>query len=191
MRQATYCAGALLYLFTVGCCYAMFTAVVLEFLGDSGKSGGTRYSIIKSLGNTPVLYMLQVDGWGGEHCGGRGSGWRGRSGGSDRRVGATHVVADPQTRTRVCRDRAGNCPRTLKWGLQNSRPKAAVHSDCPTAEGSDADIHRSVRDAAGRPELPWLLWAPKGANRRLPRHERATATVAPRVSKCGKRRATH
>lgn len=72
MRPTTYYAGTLLYLFTVGCCYAMFTTVVLEFLGDSGKSGSTRYSIINSLGNIPVLYMLQVDGWGGAHWGGRG-----------------------------------------------------------------------------------------------------------------------
>lgn len=72
MRQTTHYAGALLYLFTVGCCFSMFTAVVLEFLGDSGKSGSTRYSIINSLGNIPVLYMLQVDGWGGEHWSGRG-----------------------------------------------------------------------------------------------------------------------
>ena len=72
MRPTTYYAGTLLYLFTVGCCYAMFTVVVLEFLGDSGKSGSTRYSIINSLGNIPVLYMLQVDGWGGEYWGGRG-----------------------------------------------------------------------------------------------------------------------
>lgn len=72
MRPATYYAGVLLYLFTVGCCYAMFTAVVLEFLGDSGKSGCARYSIINSLGNVPVLYMLQVDGWGGEHWGAAG-----------------------------------------------------------------------------------------------------------------------
>jgi PAT family beta-lactamase induction signal transducer AmpG len=72
LRPTTYYTGALLYLFTVGCCYAMFTAVVLEFLGNSGKSGSTRYSIINSLGNIPVLYMLQVDGWGGEHWGGPG-----------------------------------------------------------------------------------------------------------------------
>lgn len=72
MGPATYYAGVLLYLFTVGCCYAMFTAVVLEFLGDSGKSGCARYSIINSLGNIPVLYMLQVDGWGGDHWGGAG-----------------------------------------------------------------------------------------------------------------------
>jgi PAT family beta-lactamase induction signal transducer AmpG len=59
-------------LFTVGTCYAIFTAVVLEFLGDSGKSGSGRYSIINSLGNIPVLYMLQVDGWGADRWGGRG-----------------------------------------------------------------------------------------------------------------------
>jgi PAT family beta-lactamase induction signal transducer AmpG len=69
---ATYYTGVLLYLFTVGACYAMFTAVVLEFLGDSGKSGSGRYSIINSLGNIPVLYMLQVDGWGADRWGGRG-----------------------------------------------------------------------------------------------------------------------
>ena len=46
--------------------------MVLEFLGDSGKSGSGRYSIINSLGNIPVLYMLQVDGWGADRWGGRG-----------------------------------------------------------------------------------------------------------------------
>ena len=50
----------------------MFTAVVLEFLGSSGKSGSGRYSLINSLGNVPVLYMIQVDGWGGDRWGGRG-----------------------------------------------------------------------------------------------------------------------
>jgi PAT family beta-lactamase induction signal transducer AmpG len=72
LRPSTYYVGVMLYLFTVGSCYAMFTAVVLEFLGDSGKSGSGRYSIINSLGNLPVLYMLQVDGWGGDKWGGRG-----------------------------------------------------------------------------------------------------------------------
>jgi hypothetical protein len=50
----------------------MYTAVVLEFLGESGRSGSARYSIINSLGNIPVLYMLQVDGWGGDHWGAPG-----------------------------------------------------------------------------------------------------------------------
>ena len=72
LNATIYFVGTLLYMFTVGCCYATFTAVVLEFLADSGKSGSTRYSIINSLGNIPVLYMIQVDGWGGERWGGRG-----------------------------------------------------------------------------------------------------------------------
>jgi PAT family beta-lactamase induction signal transducer AmpG len=71
-RPVTYLVGVLFYLFTVGCCYAMFTMVVLEFLGDSGKSGSGRYSIINSMGNVPVLYMALVDGWGGDRWGGRG-----------------------------------------------------------------------------------------------------------------------
>jgi PAT family beta-lactamase induction signal transducer AmpG len=64
--------GLTLYLFTIGTGYAMFTAVVLEFLGRSGKSGSGRYSIINSLGNVPVLYMLVLDGWGGDRWGARG-----------------------------------------------------------------------------------------------------------------------
>jgi PAT family beta-lactamase induction signal transducer AmpG len=72
LRPSTYYLGVTLYLFTVGSCYAMFTAVVLEFMGDSGKSGSMRYSLINSLGNLPVQYMLLVDGWGGDKWGGRG-----------------------------------------------------------------------------------------------------------------------
>jgi MFS transporter, PAT family, beta-lactamase induction signal transducer AmpG len=72
LRPSTYFAGVTAYLFTVGVCYALFTAVVLEFLGHSGASGSGRYSIINSLGNVPVLYMLQLDGWGGDRWGARG-----------------------------------------------------------------------------------------------------------------------
>ena len=72
MRSSTYYVGVTLYLFTIGTCYAMFTAVVLEFLGHSGKSGSGRYSIINSLGNLPVQYMLLLDGWGGDKWGARG-----------------------------------------------------------------------------------------------------------------------
>jgi PAT family beta-lactamase induction signal transducer AmpG len=86
LRPSTYYLGVTLYLFTVGTCYAVFTAVVLEFLGHSGKSGSGRYSIINSLGNVPVLYMLQLDGWGGDKWGGRGLA------GSEAVVGAVGAV---------------------------------------------------------------------------------------------------
>jgi PAT family beta-lactamase induction signal transducer AmpG len=59
---AVYLAGTVMFLFTIGVGYAFFTAVVLEFLGGSGKSGSGRYSIINSLGNIPVAYMTYLDG---------------------------------------------------------------------------------------------------------------------------------
>lgn len=72
LNPTTYYVGSTLYFLTVGACYAMFTAVVLEFLGASGKSGSGRYSVINSLGNLPVLYMMRVDGWGADRWGARG-----------------------------------------------------------------------------------------------------------------------
>lgn len=67
-----YFAGTLLFLFAIGASYALFTAVVLEFLGGSGKSGSARYSIINSLGNVPLAYMVLLDGKGYAHWGARG-----------------------------------------------------------------------------------------------------------------------
>jgi MFS transporter, PAT family, beta-lactamase induction signal transducer AmpG len=72
LNPGTYFTGVTLYLFTAGTCNAAFTAVILEFMGDAGKSGCTRYSLINSLGNLPVQYMILVDGWGGDRFGGRG-----------------------------------------------------------------------------------------------------------------------
>src|SRR6185312_3011452 len=72
LHPATYFTGVTLYLFTVGAGYALFTAVLLEFLGASGKSGSGRYSIINSLGNVPVVYMIFLDGKGYGHWGTRG-----------------------------------------------------------------------------------------------------------------------
>jgi hypothetical protein len=72
LSPSAYFIGATLYLFTIGACYALFTAVVLEFLGQSGRSGCGRYSIINSLGNVPVVYMTALDGKGGKLWGARG-----------------------------------------------------------------------------------------------------------------------
>ena len=72
LGPSIYFAGATLFLFTIGACYAGFTAVVLEFLGRSGKSGSARYSIINSLGNVPVAAMVFIDGKGYAEWGVRG-----------------------------------------------------------------------------------------------------------------------
>ncbi|MGA2351946.1 MAG: MFS transporter [Terracidiphilus sp.] len=73
LKPMVYLTGTVMFLFTIGACYALFTAVVLEFLGGSGKSGSARYSIINSLGNVPVAYMASIDGI----CAGR---WGARAG---------------------------------------------------------------------------------------------------------------
>jgi len=72
LRPAVYFTGTVLFLFTIGACYALFTAVALEFLGPSGKSGSSRYALINSLGNLPVAYMAYLDGRGYAHWGPRG-----------------------------------------------------------------------------------------------------------------------
>ena len=64
LRPAVYFTGTVLFLFTIGAGYALFTGVALEFLGSSGKSGSSRYAIINSIGNLPVAYMTYLDGRG-------------------------------------------------------------------------------------------------------------------------------
>ncbi len=71
LQPAVYFTGTVLYLFSIGVCYSMFTAVALEFLGNSGKSGSSRYSIINSIGNVPVAYMEFLDGRSYAHWGPR------------------------------------------------------------------------------------------------------------------------
>lgn len=71
LRPAVYFTSTVLFLFSIGICYAMFTAVALEFLGSSGKSGSSRYAIINSIGNLPVAYMAFLDGRSYAHWGPR------------------------------------------------------------------------------------------------------------------------
>ncbi|MDE3199737.1 MAG: hypothetical protein KGN79_02355 [Acidobacteriota bacterium] len=72
LRPSVYFTGTVLYLFTIGVCWALFTGVALDFLGSSGKSGGARYAIINSIGNLPVAYMTYLDGRGYAHWGPHG-----------------------------------------------------------------------------------------------------------------------
>lgn len=71
LHPAVYFTGTVLFLFSIGICYALFTAVALEFLGLSGKSGSSRYAIINSIGNLPVAYMAFLDGRSYAHWGPR------------------------------------------------------------------------------------------------------------------------
>jgi PAT family beta-lactamase induction signal transducer AmpG len=71
-RPWMYLVGSGLFMFTVGACWAMYSALVLKIVGASGRSGCSRYAIGVSLANLPVAYMASLDGWGAKWFGPKG-----------------------------------------------------------------------------------------------------------------------
>ncbi len=61
MVPLVYITGVLVYAFCMGLCYAAFSAVLLFAIGK--KNAATKYSLLASLGNLPVVYMTTFDGW--------------------------------------------------------------------------------------------------------------------------------
>lgn len=72
MRPFEYFLGVGLYMLTTGACYAFFLGVVMYTMGEAGRSASSRYTILVSLGNLPVVYMTKVEGWGFSLFGPRG-----------------------------------------------------------------------------------------------------------------------
>jgi PAT family beta-lactamase induction signal transducer AmpG len=56
-----YIIGVLAYTFGIGLLNAAFTALILYAIGK--RNVATKYSLIASLGNVPVVYMTAFDGW--------------------------------------------------------------------------------------------------------------------------------
>ncbi len=71
-RPWMYMVGSALFLFTVGACWAMYSALVLKIVGAPGRSGCGRYAMGVSLANLPVAYMAALDGWGAKWFGPKG-----------------------------------------------------------------------------------------------------------------------
>jgi predicted MFS family arabinose efflux permease len=65
-------AGYSGYSIATGFGYAVFTALVLDVLGNRRKAAGTSYSILVASGNLPISYMTWLDGVGYKHWGARG-----------------------------------------------------------------------------------------------------------------------
>ncbi|MES2328118.1 MAG: MFS transporter [Bacteroidota bacterium] len=59
-QRWVYISGVLVYTFATGLVYAAFTAVILFVIGK--KNVATKFSLLSSLGNIPVMYMTIVDG---------------------------------------------------------------------------------------------------------------------------------
>jgi MFS transporter, PAT family, beta-lactamase induction signal transducer AmpG len=56
-----YFVGVAAYIFTAGICWGFFLGVVMVTMGEAGISAGSRYSILVSLGNLPIVYMTVVE----------------------------------------------------------------------------------------------------------------------------------
>ena len=56
-----YISGVLVYSFGLGLMNAAFTSVILYAIGE--KNASTKYALLSSLGNLPVVYMTTFDGW--------------------------------------------------------------------------------------------------------------------------------
>jgi PAT family beta-lactamase induction signal transducer AmpG len=61
MQPWVYIGGVLSYTFGIGMINAAFTATIMFVIGK--KHAATRYSLIASLGNIPVVYMTALNGW--------------------------------------------------------------------------------------------------------------------------------
>ncbi len=59
-----YFVGVGAYLFTVGMCFAFFLGVVMVTMADGHRSASTRFTLLVSLGNLPIVYMTKIEGWG-------------------------------------------------------------------------------------------------------------------------------
>ena len=60
-QPMVYIIGVLVYAFGTGLVYAAFSAVVLFAIGK--KAAATKYSMLSSLGNVPVVFMTVINGW--------------------------------------------------------------------------------------------------------------------------------
>ncbi len=61
LKPSVYIFVVLMYAFATGMMYAAFTAIIYFVIGK--RNAVTKYSLISSLGNLPVVYMTKFDGW--------------------------------------------------------------------------------------------------------------------------------
>ncbi len=70
-----YLVGTILYLVTVGLCWARFTALIVEIVGADTRDASTLYSALSAAGSIPLAYMTWLDGFGYSKLGTHGLLW--------------------------------------------------------------------------------------------------------------------
>jgi MFS family permease len=61
LQPYVYVVGVLAYTFGIGMVNAAFTSVILYAIGK--RNVATKYSLLASMGNLPVVYMTAINGW--------------------------------------------------------------------------------------------------------------------------------
>jgi hypothetical protein len=72
LRPATYILGAAAYALATGFGYAAFMALAFQLTGSASVASGTRFTLFMAASNTPIVYMLRLDGLGHARFGVRG-----------------------------------------------------------------------------------------------------------------------
>ncbi len=59
-----YLVGTIVYLVTLGLCWARFTGLIVEIVGPDTQDASTLYSALSAAGSIPLAYMTWLDGFG-------------------------------------------------------------------------------------------------------------------------------
>ncbi len=70
LTPSTFIYGASIYLFVAGLCYASFSALVLEIVGNAGAAASTQYTLLTAAANQAISYTTLFLGFGRLHWGG-------------------------------------------------------------------------------------------------------------------------
>jgi hypothetical protein len=74
-RPAVYIAGTAAYLLTSGLCWGRYAAMIVDIVGEERTAPGSAYSVLSSVGNLPIVYMVALEGWNYERYGIPGALW--------------------------------------------------------------------------------------------------------------------
>lgn len=66
-NELMYIIWTSVYAVIMGCCYAGYTAIVMETIGRGAAV--TKYNIYVALGNSPIYLMIYIEGWAYTHWG--------------------------------------------------------------------------------------------------------------------------
>src|SRR5438309_541431 len=68
--SSAFASGVLCYAFLGGIAYAAFSALVLFAIGRGAAS--TKYALLSSFGNVPIIYVTALNGWSHDRYGSAG-----------------------------------------------------------------------------------------------------------------------